>query len=133
VATKDKAEYDRRTLYMIYKRNLVLPFMGVFDAPDMQSSCPRREESTHAPQALELLNGQLSNGLAQFFADRLEESRKTDAERIDLAWRLATGHLPTLKEKQLATKYLAEKPGDPLRLKELALDVFNLNSFLYVN
>ncbi|MES1260394.1 MAG: DUF1549 domain-containing protein [Acidobacteriota bacterium] len=133
VATKDKSEYDRRTMYMIYKRNLVLPFMGVFDAPDMQLSCPRREESTHAPQALELLNGQLSNGLAQFFADRLAESRKTDGERIDLAWRLATGHPPTLKEKQLATKYLAEKPGDPVRLKELALDVFNLNSFLYVN
>jgi hypothetical protein len=60
VATKDKSEYDRRTLYMIYKRNLQLPFMGVFDAPDMQLSCPRREQSTHAPQALELLNGQTS-------------------------------------------------------------------------
>jgi len=42
------------------------------------------------------------------------------------------GRAPTLKEKQLALKYLAEKPGDPLRLKELALDVFNLNAFLYV-
>jgi hypothetical protein len=133
VATKDKSEYDRRTMYMIYKRNLVLPFMGVFDAPDMQLSCPRREQSTHAPQALELLNGKLSNDLAQYFANRIAESRKTDAERIDLAWRLATGHAPTLKEKQIASKYLAEKPGDPVRLKELALDVFNLNSFLYVN
>jgi hypothetical protein len=133
VATKDKSEYDRRTMYMIYKRNLQLPFMGVFDAPDMQLSCARREQSTHAPQALELLNGKLSNSLAQFFADRIAESRKTDAERIDLAWRLATGHLPSLKEKQLAVKFLAEKPGDPVRLKELALDVFNLNSFLYVN
>ena len=132
-ATKDKSQYDRRTMYMIYKRNLVLPFMGVFDAPDMQQSCSRREQSTHAPQALELLNGKLSNSLAQDFANRIAETRKTDAERIDLAWRLATGHGPSVKEKQLALKYLAEKPGDPLRLKELALDVFNLNSFLYVN
>jgi hypothetical protein len=133
VATKDKSEYDRRTMYMIYKRNLVLPFMGVFDAPDMQLSCPRREQSTHAPQALELLNGKLSNSLAQYFADRIAQARRTDEGRIDLAWRLATGHAPTLKEKQLAAKYLSEKPGDPVRLKELALDVFNLNSFLYVN
>src|SRR5260370_11098857 len=59
VATKDKSEYDRRTMYMIFKRNLQLPFMGVFDAPDMQLSCSRREQSTHAPQALELLNGKL--------------------------------------------------------------------------
>jgi hypothetical protein len=133
VATKDKAEYNRRTLYMIYKRNLVLPFMGVFDGPDLQLSCSRREESTHAPQALELLNGQTSNSLAQFLADRLAESRRTDPERVDLAWRLATGRLPSLKEKQLALQFLAEKPGDRVRLKELALDVFNLNSFLYVN
>jgi hypothetical protein len=57
VATRDKSEYDRRTIYMIYKRNLQLPFMGVFDAPDTQLSCARREQSTHAPQALEMLNG----------------------------------------------------------------------------
>lgn len=133
VATKDKSEYDRRTLYMIYKRNLILPFMGVFDAPDEQLSCPRREESTHAPQALELLNGQLSNGLARFFADRLRETKATDAERVELAWKLATGRAPTAQEKRLALGYLAEKPGDALRLKELALDVMNLNSFLYVN
>ena len=33
VATRDKSEYDRRTIYMIYKRNLRLPFEEVFDAP----------------------------------------------------------------------------------------------------
>jgi hypothetical protein len=133
VATKDKSEYDRRTLYMIYKRNLQLPFMGVFDAPDMQLSCARREQSTHAPQALELLNGQTSNELAEVLAQKLAKERSTVPERIDLAWRLATGRPPSPKEKLLATKYLAEKPDDPVRLKELALDVFNLNSFLYVN
>jgi len=133
VPTKDKAEYDRRTMYMIYKRNLILPYMGVFDAPDLQLSCPRREQSTHAPQALELLNGQLSNDLAKSFADRLAETARTDAERVNAAWWLAVGRAPTAKEKQAALKYLAEKPGDPLRLKELALDVFNLNAFLYVN
>jgi hypothetical protein len=133
VATKDTSEYDRRTLYMIYKRNLQLPFMGVFDAPDMQLSCPRREQSTHAPQALELLNGQTSNDLAAAFAQRLRELAPTDAARIDLAWRLAVGRAPHAQEKLPSAKYLAEKPGDPLLLKELALDVFNLNAFLYVN
>jgi len=133
VATKDTTQYDRRTLYMIYKRNLQLPFMGVFDAPDMQLSCPRREQSTHAPQALELLNGKMSNELATDLAERLKKERTTDAARIDRAWRLALGRPPTPKEKLLASKYLSEKPGDPVRLKELALDVYNLNAFLYVN
>ena len=133
VATRDKTEYDRRTLYMIYKRNLELPFMAVFDAPDSQLSCPRREQSTHAPQALELLNGALSNQLAQSFAERLSKEAPTPSARIDRAWRLALGRLPTPKEKSLALKYLESAPQDPTALKELALDVFNLNAFLYVN
>ena len=115
VPTKDKTEYDRRTLYMIYKRNLRLPFVEVFDAPDILLSCARREQSTHAPQALELLNGKTSNELAAVFAKRLLTERKTTAERIDHAWRLATGRLPTLSEKAIALKFLAGKPNDPRR------------------
>ena len=133
VTTRDKAQYDRRSIYMIYKRNLQLPFMGVFDAPDDLLSCPRREQSTHAPQALEMLNGATSNRLAEIFAERLRKESPTDAARIDRAWRLAVGRLPTPQEKSLALRFLAQNHSDPTALKELALDVFNLNAFLYVN
>jgi hypothetical protein len=133
VPTRDKSQYDRRTLYMIYKRNLRLPFVEVFDAPDTLLSCPRREQSTHAPQALELLNGQTSNQLAEAFAARLLEERATNAERIDYAWRLAVGRLPTSAEKALAARFLAANPDDPAKVKEFVLAVFNLNAFLYVN
>jgi hypothetical protein len=132
VATRDKSEYDRRTLYMIYKRNLRLPFEEVFDAPDTLLSCARREQSTHAPQALELLNGQTSNDLAAAFAKRIMKERATAWERIDYAWRLATGRAPTAAERALATKFLAGQP-DEGKVKEFALAVFNLNAFLYVN
>jgi hypothetical protein len=133
VATRDKAEYDRRTIYMIYKRNLRLPFEEVFDAPDTLLSCARREQSTHAPQALELLNGQTSNELAAAFADRILKQRTPTAERVDYAFRLAAGRLPTASERALALKFLADAPADPARVKEFALAVFNLNAFLYVN
>jgi len=133
VATRDKTEYDRRSVYMIYKRNLQLPFMGVFDAPDALLSCPRREQSTHAPQALEMLNGSMSNQLAEVFSQRLRKEAATNEARIDRAWKLAIGRAPTPKEKALALQYVSEKPDDPTVLKELALDVFNLNAFLYVN
>jgi hypothetical protein len=133
VPTRDKSEYDRRSLYMIYKRNLQLPFMGVFDAPDTLLSCPRREQSTHAPQALEMLNGATSNTLAETFSERLRKEAQTSSARIDLAWKLAVGRTPTPKEKALALKFLGDQPDDPTVLKELALDVFNLNAFLYVN
>jgi hypothetical protein len=133
VPTRDKAEYDRRTLYMIYKRNLRLPFVEVFDAPDTLLSCARREQSTHAPQALELLNGQTSNDLAAAFAARLLKERSTATQRVEYAWRLAAGRAPTGAEKSLALKFLAGAPDDPARVKEFALAVFNLNAFLYVN
>jgi hypothetical protein len=133
VATRDKSQYDRRTLYMIYKRNLRLPFVDVFDAPDALLSCARREQSTHAPQALELLNGQTSNELAAVFATRLLTETSTAAARVDYAWRLAAGRLPTPKEKALALQFLSGNPDDPAKVKEFALAVFNLNAFLYVN
>jgi hypothetical protein len=132
VATRDKSEYDRRTLYMIYKRNLRLPFEEVFDAPDTLLSCARREQSTHAPQALELLNGQTSNELAAVYAQRLLKERQTATERVDYAWRLAAGRLPSKDEKALALKFVAGSE-DPGKWKEFALAVFNLNAFLYVN
>jgi hypothetical protein len=129
VTTKDAAEYNRRGLYLIHKRNLRLPFMEVFDQPDLQFSCARREQSTHAPQALELLNGELANTMAAALAERLKENAATPAAQVDLAWRLATGRLPDANEKALATKFLA---GRPDRLKEFSLAVLNLNAFLYV-
>jgi hypothetical protein len=107
--------------------------MGVFDAPDTLLSCARREQSTHAPQALEMLNGALSNEMAEAFAERLRKEGGTVSARIDYAWQLATGRAPTVKEKALALQYLKEQPDDPVRLKELALDLFNLNAFIYVN
>ena len=133
VTTRDKSEYDRRSIYMIYKRNLQLPFMGVFDAPDSLLSCPRREQSTHAPQALEMMNGATSNTLAAVFAARLNSEAHSNPARIERAWRLATGRPPTAAEKALSLQFLSSDPNNPLVLKELALDVFNLNAFLYVN
>jgi hypothetical protein len=133
VTTRDKSEHARRSLYLIYKRNLRLPFMEVFDKPDMMFSCARREQSTHAPQALELLNGKTSNVLAEALADRLMTEQKTTSRRIDYAFRLATGRLPTVKEKARAMKFLAQNTDEPQAMKEFALAVLNLNAFLYVN
>jgi len=132
VPTRDKSEYDRRTIYMIYKRNLRLPFSEVFDAPDTLLSCARREQSTHAPQALELLNGKTSNELAAHFAGRLLQVQ-TARERVDTAWRLTAGRAPNADERARALKFLSENPDDPAKVKEFALAMFNLNAFLYVN
>jgi mono/diheme cytochrome c family protein len=127
--SRDKEEHLRRSIYLVAKRNLRLPSMEVFDQPTLNSSCGRRECSTHAPQALELLNGLTSNELAGAFAERLAREAGPDpASRVGLAFRLAAGRLPGEKEMSVATEFLAHHP-----LKEFALAMFNLNAFLYVN
>ncbi|MBK5294960.1 MAG: DUF1553 domain-containing protein [Acidobacteriia bacterium] len=126
--TKDASEHNRRSLYLMHKRNLRVPMMEAFDAPDFQTSCARREESTHAPQALELLNGALANRLAQSLAARLDRETKTPAAQVDRAYRLAAGREPTAKEKQLGIDFLRKQS-----LREFSLAIMNLNAFLYIN
>ena len=125
---EDPSEHNRRSVYLIAKRNLRLPFMEVFDQPDLQISCARRESSTHAPQALELLNGDLSNRMAEAFAERLKTEAGVDARRqVTLAYRLTTGRSPKPAEMARATAFLKSQP-----LREFALAMLNLNGFLYV-
>jgi hypothetical protein len=137
VVHPDPAEHHRRSIYLIAKRNLRLPFLETFDLPDAQLSCARRESSTHALQSLELLNGNLANELAQRLAHRLRgeiraegtatDGATIDAARIVRAWRLITGRSPTPQEQLRSREFLAAQP-----LEEFCLALFNLNAFLYV-
>ncbi len=125
----DAAEHDRRSIYLIAKRNLRLPFMEAFDAPALQTSCPARESSTHAPQALELLNGSFANDMAAALAVRLTAECGNDhAAIVDRAFRLAVGRQPTSAERELSLEFLAAES-----LTEFALAMFNLNGFFYVD
>ena len=125
----DQAQHRRRSIYLIAKRNLRLPFMEVFDQPALLTSCARRESSTHAPQSLELLNGSISNELAARFAARLDREAGRDLDSIvSQAYLLAAGRPPNEDEALIARNFLADNS-----LREFALAMFNLNSFLYLN
>ena len=127
--SKSPAQHRRRTIYLIAKRNLRLPFLEVFDQPDLQTSCACREQSTHAPQALELINGELANSLAESFAESLASRAGYDRQRqIQEAFLLATGRAPNEHQRVLAARYLEDQP-----LREFTLALFNLNAFLYVD
>ena len=127
--TPEASEHDRRSVYLLAKRNLRLPFMEVFDQPDAATSCPRRAASTHALQALELLNGPTAHCLADAFAQRLsQESGNDRALQVERAYLLAAGRSATPREKELALRFLEKQP-----LREFTLAMFNLNVFLYVD
>src|SRR5581483_5823486 len=97
-----------------------LPFLETFDAPALLTSCARREASTHAPQALELLNGTLSNALAEALAARVEAEAGGDPDpMISRAYRLALGRPPTAAERALAAEFLRDQSA-----QEFALAMF---------
>ena len=84
---RDPAEHLRRSLYLFRKRNVRYPLFDSFDAPDTQTACPRRETSTHALQALVLLNSEFAAARARA-AGRMRESyegRSTTPIRIPSA------------------------------------------------
>ena len=157
--TLNKTEHFRRSIYLVAKRNLRLPMMEAFDAPDMQNSCPRREQSTHPLQALEMLNGEFSNAQARVLAGRLlRECNWNPQEIVRNAFRLVAGRLPSDREASLAQDFLSNQTSllrdhnsgkeeynlptwmpatmesaAASALCDFSLAMFNLPAFLYLN
>ena len=114
-------EQRRRSVYQIQRRSVILPMAETFDAPNLSSSCARRQSTIVAPQALTLLNGALTRTEAEHFAKRIEGN----PDPITEAFWLALSRPPTETERRAA---------EPLKsnLPSLAAVLFNLNEFLYV-
>ena len=116
----DTAQHRRRSVYLIAKRNLRLPFMEVFDQPALLTSCARRETSTHAPQSLELLNGRISNELAALFARRLEDESGSDPEAVAFrAYELADRPRPDRERAASGRGVPGRQPGSRVRARRV--------------
>ena len=124
----DPRDHVRRSVYVFARRNLRFPFLEAFDLPDSNLSCPKRERSTTAPQALALLNDADVMTAAQALAARVATEARTEDERVALAYRLALGRRPPGAEMRLARDFLREAP-----LSELCRALFNLNEFVYLD
>jgi hypothetical protein len=126
--TADTREYTRRSVYLFVRRNLRHPFLEAFDLPDSNLSCPLRQRSTTAPQALALLNADEVTAASTALADRLTREATTPAGRVERAYRLALGRRPTEGEFKRATAFLQGSP-----LNELCRALFNGNEFVYLD
>jgi hypothetical protein len=113
------------------KRSLTLPMLQIFDAPDTATSCPKRERSTVAPQALALMNGESTVAQAEKFAARITkqagENQNPEA-LVDTGWRLAFGRPASVEERQTAIEYLRRNS-----LPRLCLLMYNMSEFVYVD
>src|SRR5262249_40218572 len=103
-------------------------------APVNAVSCPKREVSTVAPQALWLLNNPTAARQATAFAERLvREAGKKPEAWVERCWRVALGRPPTATERDEALALLNELGGGPRALARLCRGVFTVGEFVHVD
>ena len=89
----------RRGVYTFFQRTSPYPMLSLFDAPDSNTSCTRRERSNTPLQALTLWNDPLQMEAARHFACRiLREEEATDAERMQRAFVIALSREPSAED-----------------------------------
>lgn len=142
---------DVRSLFLVRKRCLPIPFLQAFDLPDTTVSCARRDTTVVAPQALMFLNSPEALRYAEALADHIAppsekfsfaEPDKTHGV-IDLLFRQTLGRSADDQERTLATELLVRhteqhrqaKPdaAERLALVDLCRAILNLNEFVYLD
>ena len=110
--TQRAADHQRRSVYIFSRRNHRYPMLEVFDFPDSHQSCARRNTTTTAPQALALLNSELSLEWARAFAARvLEEAGTQRLKQVEAAYQLAYSRRPDAWETDTAREFFARQAG----------------------
>ena len=129
----DPHEHNRRSLYLHRKRNVHYPMFDAFDAPDAQTPCPQRSISTHAPQALVMLNGSFAQRAARSFAQSLIASSPQDSARIHAAFYRCFARPPSPEEIQWSLDLVRSSNSETLDAwTDFTLALINSNEFLYV-
>jgi hypothetical protein len=102
------ADRDRRSLYVFAKRNLKYPLFDAFDAPDTNLTCPERNVSVNAPQALMLLNSELVLDSARRLAGGVLAAAEPGAPEslVRQAYREALGRNPEAAELERGVAFL---------------------------
>ena len=141
---------DVRSVFLVRKRCLPIPFLQAFDLPDTTVSCARRDTTVVAPQALMLLNSPEGVRYAQALAarvngatDKLEfnDAAKTK-QLVETLFQVALNRTPTAQELPLSIEFLkrhaqqhreAADRASLLALTDLCRAILNLNEFAYID
>ena len=111
--TKDENEWRRRSLYLVVRRSIKLPFFDAFNSPDTISSCAGRDRTVVPSQALTLLNGADTLTQARGLAGRLwMQSGGKASDATALAWRLVFSRSITSAERTRALAFLKAREAD---------------------
>lgn len=142
---------DVRSLFLVRKRCLPIPFLQAFDLPETTVSCARRDTTVVAPQALMLLNSPESMRYSQAISTRLlnqhHDRDPSNSEKvcalINELFQVTLARVATDDEVRLATEFLhlhqkmheatSTDAAASMAFTDLCRAVLNLNEFIYVD
>ncbi len=136
---KETSAHWRRSVYVYIKRQLPMPMLSLFDAPDASQSCAARFRSVTPTQALVLLNDEFINLQARYLAKRVLAEHPQEPERrmMDLVWALPIQPKQLAQAKAFTIKRELERQSQPeakkLALADLAVVLFNASQFIYID
>ncbi len=100
-----------------------------FDNPINSVSCPARDTSSVAPQALWFLNNRVALQQAQHFAARLRKDHGDSPQAwAQAAWRLTFSRSPSPAEQDEAVALIGR-----IGLEKFCLSLFNVNEFSFID
>jgi hypothetical protein len=135
--TASEADNRRRSLYLFQRRALTYPLMEVFDAAPMSQSCAARAQTTVAPQALALFNGEFTRECAHHFAKRVTSETGDDpAAQVARAFEIAFARRPNEVEKTASLRFLESqreiRAGDANRaVQDFCHTLLNASELIY--
>jgi hypothetical protein len=141
----DPADRSRRSVYVLARRNMRFPLFDAFDLPDMHNSCSRRLRTTTAPQALEMLNGELSLGQARLWGRQLQQRWKDEPLLVTAAYADAWGRQPDADEVEAGVRFvrraealhragkLSASDARAAAVADFCHAVLNTNEFAYID
>jgi hypothetical protein len=130
------AEQSCRSVYLVVKRSLKVPFLETMDFANRSSPAGVRPVTTTAPQALLLLNDPWVHEQSAALVERLRSEVGSDASAMaEKLWLLAYQRLPSADERSNALRFLQqENPRDEQETwTSLCRAILNSNEFLYID
>lgn len=127
---QDRTEIDRKSIYLLNKRTVRLPMLSNFDQPDAITSCPIRPVSTHALQALTMLNSDFMQEQAQALATRGSGNCGPSVPcRVRSVYSHALQRAPSPAELRQAQTYLVR---DKMPFEDFCKAMLNRHEFVYI-
>lgn len=123
--TKWTPDTFRRMIYAHKVRMEPGGVFGAFDCPDAGQAAPKRSRSTTALQSLNLFNSTFIIQQAQTLAQSIDNTKRSNAHRVQQAFERVLGRRPSNTEAQQSVELIARHG-----LPSLCRVLFNANEFL---